>query len=263
MGEVRLDGGLSRGLVAAFVRQIKIDAIRTLARGIIAFAMRPSARSERGLPTTMVVILALAAGCSRKVDELGASKTERQATSPATTTASPPVIATASLGDAGPAARASVDASTGTSQRVVPCNAVEQLGAWTRAGNAAGAPAASQGGTVRDGTYTLRSWRFYGSDDSSPPRTARLTIVVHGGTYERVLDERDLGVTRESGTFTVQGQEWTQRATCSDEGGIEVLGQFSYTATPTSLTLVMSTGTEQVEGQPPRATFVEEFFTRR
>jgi hypothetical protein len=144
------------------------------------------------------------------------------------------------------------------------CNELKQAGSWTHASSEREAPPATRGGTVRDGTYVLRAWRFYGTDESMVPfRPIRLTVVLHGGRYERILEDEYDGTTRESGLFKVQGDPWTQEASCSNASGIAVVGELSYTASPNELTWVVPTGTEQIEGREPRATFVEEVFTRR
>lgn len=141
---------------------------------------------------------------------------------------------------------------------------LEQAGSWTHAAMGDGSPPATRGGDVGDGTYVLRAWRFYGTDESMVPfRPIRLTLALHGGRYERVLEDHYDGTTRESGTFKVEGDRWTQEATSSDSRGIAVLGEMTYTATPNELTWVIPTGTEQVDGGEPRPTFVVEVFELR
>jgi hypothetical protein len=144
------------------------------------------------------------------------------------------------------------------------CNAVQQAGAPISAELGRGtAPTAGTGGAIADGTYVLRSWRIYGtSADDLPLRPVRLTLVLRGGTYERVHDDEYDGTLRESGTFNVDRSSWTQRATCSNEPGIAVEGRFTYTASPGALTWQASEGTMTVDGVS-RPIFVEEVFAKR
>jgi len=152
-----------------------------------------------------------------------------------------PLLATAAAGcgtgrsgsapDAG--ADASTDASAGETGDAA-CNGLTQLGALVTPVCDSGPPAGLEGGPIAHGTYVLTEARFFHGCSSAPLAE---TLVVSQGTAQSIATDAAGGTQVKTVTFTLGGSgAITETQTCP----VKIALTTSYSATPTTLTIVLS-----------------------
>lgn len=142
--------------------------------------------------------------------------------------------------DAGPAPDGAAASSGGPYQFVVPCHDLQLQGPGVKTiARMAHLPPA-EGGTVVDGTYVLTAVNRYrvadeGRVESDAPQ--RVTLAVRGNVIEQTSEGQQSVVQRTRLAFTTTGASLEPKLTCG-VFLIAPLVQTTYTATPTSLTLL-------------------------
>ncbi len=142
--------------------------------------------------------------------------------------------------DAGPAPDGAAASSGEPYQFVVPCHDLQLQGPGVKTIPRTGHLPPAEGGTVVDGTYVLTAVnRYRAADDGRVEMDApqRFTLAVRGNVIEQTSESEHSVVQRTRLAFTTTGATLEPKLTC----GVFLIApivQTSYTATPTSLTLL-------------------------
>jgi hypothetical protein len=116
------------------------------------------------------------------------------------------------------------------------CNPLTQLGTPVTPTCHDGAPPAAKGGTIVDGTYVLTETHFFGDCSN---RALAETVVIAQGTVQSIATEPDGSVQLKTVTATLgqNGTTLSENQTCP----IRVMTSISFDATPTTLTIYLTT----------------------
>ena len=142
--------------------------------------------------------------------------------------------------DAGPAPDGAAASSGEPYQFVVPCHDLQLQGPGVKTITRTAHLPPAEGGTVVDGTYVLTAVnRYRARDDGIVEMDApqRFTLAVRGNVIEQTSESEHSVVQRTRLAFTTTGATLEPKLTC----GVFLIApvvQTSYTATPTSLTLL-------------------------
>jgi hypothetical protein len=192
-----------------------------------------------------IVAVALLAAC-------GGTATSQPAAEDASNT--PGDAVTNDVGTPSPA----TDASSGDGFDDGPqaCNMLTNIAPTVAIPNANSNPPAPQGGTIVDGIYAMTAATFYtGPEGPFGPSgvSAQITVQIQGSTVQIVSSEQS--PKHANATIVRSNTTMTTTDTCPDSK-VQVVG---YTATPTSITVLIPTGSAPDGG----AQTLVEIFTKR
>jgi len=119
------------------------------------------------------------------------------------------------------------------------CNALANIAPMVAISYVASAPPAAQGGTIADGTYTMTAATIYTGvgGPSGPAGDGQVTIQITGSTIQVVTS--GAAPNHLTTTLMTSNTSFTRTDTCPDT----MMQSGSYTATPTTFTVILPAGT--------------------